>query len=171
MSIQILDFNLENSSKSLLEEMQLNEEDKKLGQDFLFKHEKFLSDEVYESHGITYEEVENGEYDEPFGVLEIDYDSDIERFCKTSVDEKSYYKAFELCEIGLLGLGDCIMLKKGSEENFSFLLNVFFNLEYDVCLRDQNFDVHNKESFVKQIKERQAKGIPVVLNYILYINE
>ena len=36
---------------------------------------------------------------------------------------------------------------------------------------DENFEGYNKEDFEKLIKDKQEKGMPIVLHYVLYINE
>ena len=38
-------------------------------------------------------------------------------------------------------------------------------------LMDENFDGYNEESFKELIKDKQEKGMPVVVHFVFYINE
>lgn len=169
LSIQILGLNEKNSSKSLIEEMQPNDEDKKLIGSLTYKHEDYLEEEEYETQGITYEQVESGEYDSPFAVAALDYEFDVKNRCDVPVDDISYSKAEGECNLD--GLYDGFALKKGSEESFFYLLNIFLNLQYGMNLMDENFEGYNKEDFEKLIKDKQEEGMPIVLHYVFYINE
>lgn len=169
ISIQLLGFNEKNSTKSLIEKMQPNDEDKKLIGTLINKHEDYLEEYEYKRQGITYEQVESEEYDSPFGVAELDYEYDVKNKCNVPVDDISYSKAEDECDLD--GLYDGFALKKGSEESFFYLLNIFLNLQYDINLMDENFDGYNEESFKELIKEKQEKGMPVVVHFVFYINE
>ena len=111
--MQLLGFNNENSSQSFINDFILTKEDQLTFSKLANKHEEYLSNEEYESQGITEEDIEN-ETDEflmAFGILALDYESDIEDNCNVPVDKDIFYKAEADC--GFVGY-DSFSLNKGA---------------------------------------------------------
>ena len=165
LSMQLLGFNNENSSQSFINDFIPTKEDKLTFRKLSFKHEQYLKNEEYESQGITEEDIEN-ETEEAmmaFGILALDYESDIEDNCNVTVDEDIFYKAEADC--GFAGY-DSFSLNKTNSESFYYLFNVYYNLMCEVNLIDEDFNYQSEESFRELIKDKQKKGIPVVVQFI-----
>jgi hypothetical protein len=170
MSMQLLGFNNENSSQSFINDFIPTKEDQLTFSKLSNKHEEYLSNEEYESQGITEEDIEN-ETDEflmAFGILALDYEYDIKEKCNVPVDEDIFKKAEADCDFAGF---DSFSLNKTNSESFYYLFNVYYNLMCEVNLIDENFNDQSEESFKELIRDKQEKGMPTVVQFIYYVNQ
>tara|TARA_B100000575_G_C23032032_1_gene594153 strand:+ start:406 stop:933 length:528 start_codon:yes stop_codon:yes gene_type:complete len=173
MSIQLLGINEKNSSQSLIEEMKPNDEDWQLLVELEDKHEDYeqeITESEYErdADGLIITEGYS-EYG-GFGIWPFNYEDVIKEYCDVPVDDISYIKAYNDCALGRV-IKRAFGLKKGFEESFYYLLNIFLNLRYELSLKDENFEEYNKEDFKELIKEKQEKGMPVIVHFVFYTND
>lgn len=157
ISIQLLGFNEKNSSKSFIEKNEANKDDIALIGDLEDKHYDYVDSASNSLHP-------------PISL--INYELDIKDRGNINVDEKSFNKVMDECRIDAIGISNCTFaLKKGLEHSFFFLLSIFLNLDcHFIHFMGENFedDNYNKESFIELIKDRQRKGIPIVIQPILF---
>lgn len=153
-SIQLLGFNKDNSSESLLNNMTPTSEDKITYIKLYSRHEQYLEDE--------------NEGNEMFGLLAMDFD-DVEMMCNISIDESAFNKANTDCD--LFNYGDGFGLNKTNSESFEFLLNMFDEFGYAVSFIDENFKLQDIEDIKELIKQKQQKSLPVVFSYFFYALE
>ena len=92
MSIQLLDFNKSNSSKSFMDDFIPTKEDQLTFNKLSDKHEEFLAKKEYDSQGITDEDIENetDDYIMAFGILELNYEYDIKENSGVPVNDDEY---------------------------------------------------------------------------------
>tara|TARA_B110000240_G_scaffold182843_1_gene216034 strand:+ start:89 stop:553 length:465 start_codon:yes stop_codon:yes gene_type:complete len=151
-SIQILDFNEDNSSESFLKTMTPTDVDIQTYGNFYNLHEEYLEDE--------------NEDNDMFGFLELDVKIDIENMSDTQTAER-YVKAEKDCGIFYL---NSFVLNKTNSESFEFILNMFEEFG-NADFIDENFSIIDIDELKEKVKEKQRKSIPVVLNYFFYILE
>jgi len=170
LSIQLLGFNKENSSKEFINDIIPTKEDRLTFSKLADKHEEFLASEQFEHQGITKEDIENEteEWMMAFGVLDLDYEYDIKDRCNVSIDDARFEKAKNDCDF--TGY-DSFTLNKNNIESFYYLFNIYNNLNYEVSLMDESFNRKTVESFKKLIKDKQEKGLPIVVHFIYFTNE
>ncbi len=171
MSIQLLDFNKSNSSKSFMDDFNPTKEDQLTFSKLSEKHEEFLAKKEYDSQGITDKDIENetDDYIMAFGILELNYEYDIKENSGVPVNDDEYKTAFTDC--GFTGFIDSITLNKSNSESFYYLFNVYNNLMCEVNLIDENFNGQTEESFKQLIKDKQQKSMPVVVQFVYYVNQ
>ena len=154
LSVQILNFNKENSSESFLNNLTPTDEDKKTYNNLKEKHLDYLEDK--------------NEENEMFGADDMSYD-DVKYVCNISIEESEFDKAIEDC--GLFNTYDCICLNKTNSESFKFLLNIFEECGGYLSFMDENLEYIDFEEVKELIKQKQQASLPVVFNYIYLIFE
>ena len=171
MSIQLLDFNKSNSSKSFIKDILPTKEDQLTFSKLSEKHEEFLAKKEYDSQGITDEDIENetDNYIMAFGILELNYEYDIKENSGVPVNDDEYKTAFTDC--GFTGFIDSFTLNKSNSESFYYLFNIYNNLTCQVNLIDENFNDQTEDSFKELIRDKQQKSMPVVAHFVYYINQ
>ena len=147
-SIQLLDFNNDNSSKSFINNSIPTDEDKKTFLSLYNNHEEYLEDKYEEN--------------EMFCFFEFDFD-DIEQMSGISVDKTSFDKSDNDCNLfNMNNFGR----NKTNGKSFEFLLNLFD--EMGASFIDENFEEKYFNDIKELIKEKQQKSLPIVFNYFLY---
>ena len=167
ISIQLLDFNENNSSKSLLNNLIPTEKDKQTCNQFRDKHETFLSEREYKSQVINQEDIENetDEYIEAFGVLSLEW-MDVNYL----IEEDAFDIALRNCSVE--NFYDCIAYRKENSECFLVLMNLLANMKLTKfeCI-DVNFKSYDFSCFCELIANKMKESKPVIINYIYYVNE
>ena len=150
-SIQILDFNKDNSSESFLKTITPTEVDIQTYGNFNNLHEEYLEDE--------------NEDNDMFGFLELD-ENDVENMSDTQTANK-FEKAEKDCGIFY---PNSFVLNETNSESFEFILNMFEEFG-NADFIDENFSIIDIDELKEKIEEKQQNSQPVVLNYFFYILE
>lgn len=156
-SVQLLNFNNDNSSQSFVKDMIPNEDDKQTFFNLHNRHEEYLEDE-YEDNDM-------------FCFLQLDFD-DFQNYCNTKVDIETYNKINADCN--LFGCVDSFALNSTNKESFDFLLNMFFEFKdnfLQVDFIDNDFSELDIDEVKEMIEEKQQNSQPVVLSYFFYVLE
>ena len=153
-SVQLLNFNNDNSSQSFVKDMIPNEDDKQTFFNLHNRHEEYLEDE-YEDNDM-------------FSFLQLDFD-DFQRYSDTKVDIQTYNKIHKDCNF--LGSVDSFALNSTNKESFDFLLNMFDEFGYMVDFIDYDFSELDIDEVKEKIVEKQQNSQPVVLSYFFYVLE
>ena len=154
LSIQLLDFNKDNSSESFLNDLTPTDKDNQTYSQLINRHEEYLEDE--------------NEENDMFGFLELDY-ADITYMCDISIDEAAFNKAKNDC--GIFNAWESFGLNKTNGKSFEFLLNMFSECGMSVGFCDENFEEYDIEHIRELIKKKQENSLPVVFSYFFYVLE
>jgi surface protein len=189
ISIQLLDFNENNSSESFINGETRSIKDHETCQELKFSHEGFLSDQHQKFWGYTNEDISNEteEYQRSAMMIgEFSYWEEICEYLKLSemvededenilANENLFNEAIASCKVptnkemklmdGLkYAFQDCFILTEKNSQYFYKLLNFF---SYALFI-DEKFQAEDSESFIALIKKKTKESNPIVINIIAY---
>ena len=189
ISIQLLDFNENNSSESFINGETRSIKDHETCQKLKFSHEGFLSDQHQKFWGYTNEDISNEteEYQRSAMMIgEFSYWEEICEYLKLSemvededenilANENLFNEAIASCKVptnkemklmdGLkYAFQDCFILTEKNSQYFYKLLNFF---SYALFI-DEKFQAEDSESFIELIKKKTKESNPIVINIIAY---
>jgi len=170
ISVQLIDFNKENSSESFLKDLVPTDYDKKLFSEYHNNHE---------CH-VEMQEEDNDEFS--YASLWLEH---VEPFLEKSISKEEFNQTVDDCDI--FNQTYSIGLNKKNEESFYFFLNEFFGWREswgDPIWDLENKDTHSTHNMIvfldknleqcdsfeikKLIEKRKIEGLPIVFSVLIY---
>lgn len=169
ISVQLVDFNKDNSSKFFLNDLIPSDEDKKLFREYHYQHEDHIETQEEDNDEFSYAE------------LWLEH---VSPFLEISPSEEEFNQAIDDCEIFTDQYNIC--LNKTNKKSFDFFFNCFFG--WREFWGDPIWDLENKDSpsdnmivfhdeNLKQcdsikikelIDKRKIEGLPISFSVLIY---
>tara|TARA_B100000963_G_scaffold335317_1_gene329361 strand:+ start:304 stop:828 length:525 start_codon:yes stop_codon:yes gene_type:complete len=170
ISVHLVDFNKDNSSKSFLNDLIPSDEDKKLFREYHYQHEDQIETQEEDNDEFSYAE------------LWLEH---VSPFLEQSPSKEEFNQTLDECEIFTDPYNIC--LNKTNKKSFDFFFNSFF--DWREFWGDPIWDLENKETHsthnmivfldenleqcdsikIKElIDKRKKEGLPIIFSVLIY---